>query len=70
MLVNTRNYLMEDGSINIPIKKSNSFLVLSNNTSRFSNHIGNDDKWRRIGPFKVLKSGNHIIMVIILLQHK
>ena len=59
MLVSTRNYLMEDGSINIPIKKSNSFSVLSNNnTSRFSNHIGNNDKWTPIGPFKVLKSGN------------
>ena len=59
MLVSTRNYLMEDGSINIPIKKSNPFSVLSNNnTSRFSNHIGNNDKWTPIGPFKVLKSGN------------
>ena len=59
MLVNTRDYLMEDGSINIPIKKSNQFSVLSTtNKSEFSNHVGNDNKWRPIGPFKVLKKVN------------
>ena len=52
MLISSRNYLLDDGTIDIPIKQPNQLIKTSTyNELSFSNHGENEDKWVSIGPF-------------------
>jgi len=53
MIINSMDYLLDDGTIEIPIKKPYQLIKTSTyNELSFSNHEGNEGSWVSIGPIE------------------